>query len=307
MSMDFGQEMAKIAAMVEPDDAQVHPDSIAVAVDVLHDIDERYGPDSDNPLEHHNAEHGLDVARRVTLLNNIIYPYVPPRYQPQLFDLGLVDGSGHDYEQGLGPGANEKASGCYLVGKVSALGVSPINTVEFKDRLYDGIQATEIEEGEDGRIIQVNVREGSQDPLRWSMSAGDINGVAIEGSARMFKDATRICYEKKAGDPSLDELYDFLISQAAFLRQRTNDRQVMADMAYYFPNDVADVYDDMKQAFRPNILSAYRVATLLGARPELKNTVGVAVKRSLGVLDRSLLGDLVGRAVELQLPRPASS
>ncbi|HZL07601.1 MAG TPA: hypothetical protein VFC50_00205 [Candidatus Dormibacteraeota bacterium] len=295
MAIDFEQEVIGIANMVKPHDAQISDDTIALSIEVALEVDERYGLGSDHQLDYHNGEHGLDVARCVTILNNIIYPYVPPRYQPQLFDLGLLGGVGNDYEQELGPGANEAATGAYLVAKVQAQGSSEINNPDFRDRLYDGIQATVIEKDEDGRIIQPNIREGSQDPFRWSLPTGDVNGVAIEGSARMFKDATRLCFEEY-GNPTLDQIYDFLISQAGFLRDRVDDEQVRADMAHFFPLEVDQVYADMTKAFHGNIISAYALAKALDRHRELKGAVGLAVKGA-SLLDRSLLGDRIGRAV----------
>jgi hypothetical protein len=297
--MDFEREMANIATIVEPPEQKISGEALTIATESLHAIDLKYGPNSDNPLPFHNAEHSVAVTRRVIRFINILYPYMKPRQRSGIYDLGAIGGPNHDFEQGLGVAENEKASGGQAVQRVAESGGATINTDTFKKRLLGGIQATTVQMEDDGDIVQVNVQKGSHDPFKFAMAFSDINGIAMEGSRRMFNDATRLCYEIY-GEPTLDQLYNFLVSQASFLRKRLNDHRVKSDIAYYFPNEVEDVYHDMRKAFRSNILSAYGMAVILGERPELKSSVGVAV-RSIDVVDKSILGDLISKTLHRKL------
>ena len=298
MSVAFEEEIVNIASMVEPEGCEVSPEAIAIAAESLGEIAERYGPESDNPLSFHNADHSVGVTRRSVRLTNILYDYILPKYREGIYDLAVIDGATHDYEQSKGPGESERASSDYAVGKVSEKG-GPLNTDWFKKRLSLGIFATAVRMEDDGELVQSNLQSGARDPIKFIMAFGDINGIAMEGSSRMWKDATSLYYEITE-EPTIDGLYNFLIGQAVFLKQRLNDGRVKSDIAYYFPKDIEDVYADMHAAFHSNIISAHSMALLLGQMPELKIPVEAAV-RSIGALDRSLLGDLIGRALRGKL------
>ena len=69
-----------------------------------------------------------------------------------------------------------------------------------------------------------------------------------------------------------------------------------ADIAYHFPDNIDEIYEVMHEAFHENIVAAHGLAVLLGKRPELKIPVAAAVK-TVGVLDRSLLGDAISNAI----------
>lgn len=71
------------------------------------------------------------------------------------------------------------------------------------------------------------------------------------------------------------------------MKQRLNDGRVKSDIAYYFPDHIEAVYKNMHNAFNSRILSAYRLAILLGDHPELKSTIGSVVK----TVDQPLIGD----------------
>jgi hypothetical protein len=193
--------------------------------------------------------------------------------------------------RGLGSGKNEKASGQFAVAKVVEMGGPALNTTRFKSRLLEGVQVTEVEERSDGDIVQVNLHKGSDDPLKYAISFGDINGIAMEGSKRVVVDATRLCYEIY-GVPTLDQIYKYLSSQQQFIRKRVNDGRVKSDIAYYFPNNTEEIYVDLRKAFHANILAAHNVAKLLNSSDELKASFGLAL-RGIDLADRSLLVDKI--------------
>jgi len=290
MSMDYERELTAIATTVEPPDQQVSPEAITIATESLYAIDAKYGPDSDHPLTFHNGPHSLGVTRRVIRFTNMLYPHIRPMYRTGIYDLGMIDGGTHDYEQLLGPGKNEEASGQYAVEQVEAIGTAAMNTKTFQKRLVDGNQATAVVMKEDGEIVQVNVQTGSHDPLKFITSFGDINGIAMEGRRRMLNDATRLAYEIY-GEPTLDQLYNFLVNQSFFLRKRLNDGRVKSDIAYYFPDDIDEVYKVMRKAFHSNIVAAHTMALGFGKRP-----VAIAA-RGLCALDRSILGNSISKTL----------
>lgn len=303
MSADYERELTAIAATVEPPEQQVTPEAITIATEALYAIDEKYGPDSENPLAFHNGDHSLGVTRRTIRFTNILYPYIRPHHRVRIYDLGMIGGSTHDYERGLGRVEDEKVSGDYAVAQVTELGGPSINNNKFKKRLFDGIQATAVDPKENGDIVQMNLQRGSHDPFKFALSFGDINGIAMEGSTRMFSDATNLCDEMQGGEPPVDEYCNFLISQAGFLRKRLNDPRIKSDIAYYFPDDIDEVYRDMRKAFHSNILSAYATAVAFGERrPELKASVEAAVHR-VGSIDKALLGNLIGKTLHRKLAR----
>jgi len=295
MSTDFGHEINAIAAMVEPPDIEVHPEAIAIATQSLGEIDDKYGSESENPLSFHNAGHTLGMTRRVVRLTNLLYPFIPPKYQEGIYDLGIVGGSTHDWEQGLGPSANEQASSEYAAAQVEAEG-GPLNSDLFKTRLDLGIQATAVQFAEGGELVQAQLQRGKPDPFKFIMGFGDINGIAMEGPFRMTKDATNLYYEITQ-DPTVLGLLQFLADQEVFLSRRLGDWRMKADIAYHFPDSINEVYGAMHNAYHKNIVAAHGLALLLGQSPELEATLGAVVNTSAEVLDRSLLGDVVTKVV----------
>lgn len=278
MAQDWQEQLIDIAGTIEPDTVQLDPLTIPLAAEILHDIDLRYGPESDSPRAHHNASHGRDVARRIVVMTNILYPYLNAYHRPKIYDLAILIGVTHDFEQDKkSSGANERASAREGVRRISELD-SPLNNGKFKQRLELGVMATAVIFRPDGEIIQTNLRRNSRDPIKLAAAYGDINGIAMEGGPRMFRDASNLCREQQK-DPSPEDQYNFLLTQAGFLKQRLNDHQVKADIAYYFPDDTEDIYDDLHQAFNSNIVSAYRMAVALNDHPDLKKTIERMVGR----------------------------
>lgn len=295
--MDFEKEVASIVDMVPPDH-ELAAETMPIAIDALEDIDSRYGPSSNHPLPFHNAPHSVGVTRRAVRMANILMPYIRPKYRDRFYELSIVAGATHDYDQDSGPGANEDNSAVYAASRIEAAdGV--LNTTVFKDRLRQGILATTVEMQEDGELVQTTLQSGANDPIKFSMGFSDINGIAMEGSKRMWTDATNLYYEVTP-EPTAEGLYDFLIGQAGFLRQRLNDSRIKSDIAYYFPDNIESVYDDMYEAFHANIISAYKLALLLEDHQELRTPIGALVK-SIGTVDRSLLDSLIGKAISRKL------
>jgi hypothetical protein len=303
MPVNFEEEITKIITSVAPEEQQVRDSTIHIAVTALEDMDRRYGPESEEYLPYHNAQHCVDVCRRTVRLLNIVYPYVRPKYREDIYDIGIIGGAVHDYEQGLGQLENERASakrGIDIVDKADR----KFNDRSLQKRLGDGILATSVLYSEDGEIIQPLIQRGSHDPLKFAVGFADINGTAMEGDRRMFIDAIKLCYER-IENPSIDDLYEFLVNQAEFLKGRLNDGRVKSDIAYYFPENIEDVYADMRKAFHGNILSSYRLALLIKSRPELKKVLGFFVQ-NVDSIDRSILGNFISDAVRRKIAQQST-
>ncbi len=300
MAVDYEKKLTDIAATVDPRYGEISPTAITIGTTALYEIDARYGLTSETPLLYHNASHSVDVSRRVVRLLNIIYPFIRPRYQTDIYDLAIVAGTTHDYEQSVGNGENENASALYARQKSEESNNPHFKTKAFLQRLTDGILATTTERKENGEIVQPNLQSGRHDPFKFVMAFGDINGIAMEGDKRMILDASRLCYEAY-GNPTTDQIYDFLISQATFLRERLNDNRIKSDIAYYFPDNVDGVYREMRSAFHDNILSAYRVALVLDKRPELKVPIGLALQNIVTAADKLYIGGIIGKIIHKNL------
>lgn len=298
MSLDFEKEIVGIAQTI-PAGHQLAPQTIPLAVEAVYGLDERYGPDSDHHLEFHNAPHSVDVLRRDVRLTKLLLPYVRPEYLPRIFDLAFLGPAYHDWEQLLGPGKNEEASVDHATAQVEEKGGPVLNAGGFKSRLGEVILASTVTIRENGEIIQTNIQSGSHDPAKFNLAFADINGIAMEGPRRMFRDGTHL-YLETAKDPTFEGLYPFLADERRFLRQRLNDVRVKSDIAYYYPDDVEEVYTAMRKAFHANIISAHRLAVDLGARPELKVPIGIVAK-SISAVDRAVMGDVIGKLIRKKL------
>lgn len=296
MALDIEDRLTHMATMVEPAGVEIRPEAIAIGTTLLREVDTKYGPDSDHPLSFHNASHGLDMTERLILVLNLLWPFMEDRYREDIYDLAMVGGPGHDWRQLLKtPGLNEQYSSKRTIKEVEAHG-GPLNTDRFKRRLDLGIMATAVQFLPTGEIVQARLQSGEADQFKFAMAFGDINGIAMEGPARMVQDATNHYYEI-TDEPTVDGWFKFLIGQEGFLSERLNDRRIKADIAYHFPDSIEEVYAAMYGAFHKNIVAAHGLAVLLGKRPELKVPVAAAV-RSLGALDRTVLGDMIGRTIQ---------
>lgn len=294
MATDFEKEVVGIAALV-PEEHELEPETVPIAIEALEAVDGRYGPDGDNPRSFHNAPHSVGVTRRAVRMANILLPYVRPEYRDKFYDLSIIAGAAHDYDQDSGPGTNEQNSANYAASLVEAAD-GKLNTQLFKDRLERGILATTVAMQPDGEIVQVDLSHGSHDPIKFSMAFSDINGIAMEGSKRMWRDATNLYYEITP-EPSIEGLYAFLVSQAGFLSDRLNPGRVQADIGYYFGGQVNEIYDDMYKAFHDNIVMSHGLAVKLGGRPELQNAIGFVAR----TIDRLHVGAEIGKMLTREL------
>ena len=286
--MDFEKEIHQITTLI-PENITLAPETTDIANTALEAVNDRYGPDSDTYLPYHNAPHAVDIARRGVRMVNMLWPYMSPRHRSRMYDLVIVDGATHDYDQDSGPGANEDNSIEYGIELVESF-YGVLNTAVFKNRSALGTAATKVEMDENGRLIQTNLRKGSRDPIKFIMAFSDINGIAMEGDKRMLRDATNL-YNEITPETSAKGYVDFLVGQAGFLRKRLNDSQIKPDIKHYFPNDARAVYNDMYKAFHPNIISAYNLADFIGKHPELLHVV----EKGAQSFDRTGLSKLVGR------------
>lgn len=296
MRTDFRERLDDIVSDVAVPGYVVNPASIEVAEWALHAIEARYGPDSDSPLAYHNADHALDVCRRAVRLTNVVYPYLKPEHHAKIFDLAIVCGAGHDLEQSLGSGANERASAEAMMAKVLEIDDPVINNKKFLQRMKLGILATEVHRNEEGELVQTNLRTGSRDPIKLIMANADINGIAMEGNARMIRDVTHLCQEAY-GEPTAEQYYKFLIDQAGFLRQRLHDEQIIPDITYFFPDDADAVYRDTRKLFQGNIVDAYRLALFMEQHPDITASIGTAAKR----VGTTHVGKLITRSLKNRL------
>lgn len=288
------QEVDARIAGIEPPGIEVDPAARQIAIRAIEGINLRYGEHSENPLDFHNAPHSLDVMDRTIRLANLLYEFIPPKYKPNIYNLGVTVPATHDFEQMLGPGVNEIASADYFQDEIEQTGDSPINNEWFIKRGRLGHFATEVAFAEDGKLIQVHQGKGEPDPFAFIVGFADINGIAMDGDKRMIRDATNLCFEINGGNPGAEKLYEFLLTQAAFLKTRLNDHHMKPLIKYYFPDQPDEVYEAMHNAFHKNIISAYRLASLFRENPKLYSKVD----QVMAGLDRVHAGAVVGKLLK---------
>ncbi|MFI5270623.1 MAG: hypothetical protein ACHQT9_01080 [Candidatus Saccharimonadales bacterium] len=294
MVLDFEPRLRETASDIEVEGYELREATIPGVARLIGGVNDRYGPESDNPLSYHNGEHGMDIIDRGVKLANILYPYMKPHHQRGIFDVIFWSGGGHDSVQGLsGDQASEIASSHLVSTEAKSTGDRYLGSKLFERRTNDAVLSTAVLWTPKGELVQPNVLRGSHDPAKLIMSNADINGIAMEGSSRMFVDVVNLCYEMNGGQADVDEVYEFLLSQAGFLKERLNDERVKTDIAYYFPETVEEIYGEMRGIFRPNILLAYATAKLLSDRSRFETPAKLAMK-GLGLVDRRLLGAALG-------------
>jgi hypothetical protein len=289
---NFETRIDGLIEMIEPEGHEVHPTVRSLAMIALHSVEIKYGENSDNPLPQHNVEHAINVTERAIELTNLLYEYIPEEYRENIYELALLAGIAHDWEQLQGVGANEQASADYLIGLIEQTGNSPINTDRFKQRAGAGVMATEYEFDEEAGVInQINLlkdepyEEGKPDPLRFIMAFADINAIAMKGPNQMYEDVTRLFFERNMEDPTEEGLREMLDYQEKFIRSQLNDHRIKAYIARYFPDyeseaedEDNEVYTVMKNAYNQNIRDSYENAQWL------KRSSDVVVKELKGIL-----------------------
>jgi hypothetical protein len=224
-----------------------------------------------------------------------LYPYIPPRWQPKIYELAFTSPAGHDIERGPDDLENVRLSGEHIVDLIEEKGGRELNTKIFKKRTFDVIQTTAAVRTEDGEIVQVNIQKGSHDPAKFIGAFGDKNGIAMEGPKEMIRNAVALSAEFDH-QLTLNGLVDFLGYQRQFLRQGLNDWRVKGDIGYYFPESTDEVYKVMRRAFHGNIRSAHGLAVLLREQEPVRESVGL-VADAVGIVDSTLLGNLLGKAL----------
>lgn len=308
---NFEASVDQLIGRIEPDGYEFNDTARSLATIALHDVELRYGEKSDNPLPQHNAEHALDVAGRAIELTNLLYEYIPQKYRENIYELALLVGVSHDWEQML-DGGNERASADYLIGLIEKTDDREINNEWFKARSKKGVLATEFEiiEIDDEKIInQVNLGRGKPedgeepDPLEFIMAFADINGIAMEGESRMSEDVAGLYIEecqKNEEKPTLEGFRKFVGYQPTFIKSQLDDEHMKPIITYYFyhlepEDDKKDnpVYEALKKKYNPNIRNSYKKAWKLRNTPELLKGFGGVVHRAdvLGISDK--LGGII--------------
>jgi len=308
---NFETKIDELIGAIEPEGHEIHPTVRSIAAIALHSVEIKYGENSENHLPQHNAEHAIDVAERAIELTNLLYEYIPEEYRENIYELALLAGVTHDWEQLQGSSVNEQASADYLISLIEQTGESPFNTKRFKQRARAGILATEYEiDKETGVINQVNLlkdepyEDGKPDPLKFIMAFADINAIAMRGPQQMYEDVTRLFFERNLDQqPTEEGLREILDYQEKFIKSQLNDHRMEAYIARYFPDyepknkDAKnEVYLVMEETYNPNIKESYEEAQWLRRNSE---AVANEIKGMLHTVDfhavASKLGHLVHR------------
>ncbi len=306
---NFELAVDQLIEKIEPEGYEFNDSARSLATIALHDVELRYGENSEHPLPRHNAEHGLDVAGRAIELTNLLYDFIPEKYQDNIYELVILIGVSHDWEQLLAAGLNERASADYLISLIEKSGDKEINNEWFKTRAENGIMSTEYEIDDKGVINQLNLGRGKPelgdepDPLEFIIGFADINGLAMEDEDFMSEELVRLFFEesiKKGEEPSEERLEKLVDYQEAFIRSQLNDYRIKSYIAHYFshlePAEEGEnnpVYDEMYKAFNPTIRRIYDKAQWLRKTPGVIKGVEDTIHRMdvLGLSDK--LGKII--------------
>lgn len=302
---NFEAAVDQLVERIEPDNYEFNDTARSLATIALHDVELRYGENSESPLPRHNADHGLDVAERAIDLVNLLFEYIPDEYKDNIYELALLVSVSHDWEQLLGNGENEAASAEYLIKLIEKTSDEKINNDRFKERSSGGVFATEFAIDTKGVINQVNLLEGEADPLKFVVAFADINGMAMEGEELMPEELAKLFFEQsvqKGEEPSQESLQRLVDYQESFIRSQLNDYRMKAYIARYFPhlepaeNSGEDnpVYTKMHEAYNPNIKNIYEIAKWLRGNPTAIKGLGSLFQRA----DVLGLADKLGKAIK---------
>lgn len=294
--MDFEKEIDKLAKQVEQEGFRVNLGAQEVAVQLLEDVDARHGD-----LPYHNASHGLDVVRRGLRLTSALLPYIDEKYQKGIYNLPFLAGPAHDFVQGANDHQNVRDSADHVIQRIHENGHNEqINCRKVFSRIRLGIYATEVRrEKSSGKVTQVNLQEGSRDPIKFIMAMADINGIAMEGPKRMVRDAVNLCYEMNDGKPTADQLYGFVLFQQKFLKDRLQDDQTKEDIKYYFGDHSDEVYDLGYEKFNGMITTAYSIARSISGTPIISNIINDKLKAASHIPGSKIVQDNLVKALNL--------
>lgn len=260
--LHFKGEMRELAAKVEPEDQYICQEAQRIGAIALHEVDQKYGENSDSPLSHHATPHSIHmISRNIELLNKL-YPYIGEERRHRIYDIGAISGAVHDKEQDLGPGANEKASGQYGVDLAKTSTDPEIRSEQSALRIVRAVNGTFAIEDKDMVVAQPNVCVGEPDPLVFTMAFADRNAIAMEGIPRMITDVTNLAFEWFK-HPTALQYRKVLELQARFIKGGMGEEAIKPQLAYHFPDNHEEVYDILWDNYNPIIRSAYKKAMVL--------------------------------------------
>ena len=240
-----------------------------VIVEILQQIYDNYGrEDSDTYLPRHNDRHALAVMQRSLKLWTLLSSVLPERFD-STDDIGLlaIAAVGHDiiWRKGEEMGVVEAESGIETARIMQKYGYSEEEVL----RVVDAIMATVVSMDNDNRIIQLYLRTGSKDILRYILAVADINGIAMEGKESMYNEAFALYQEDttttiKSVLFNPGKLINLLKYQHKFLMDRYKERD--DDIEYFFGEDAGTVKDLFDEVFSSTFQEALREANVLDRR-----------------------------------------
>jgi len=294
--LDFKAEMRELDRQVEPAGQSISPEAQRIGAISLLRIDQKYGEESEGHLSHHATPHSIGTTSRNIKLINQLFPHIGEDHRWRIYDCAAVGSTGHDVEQDLGPGANEKASGKFVVYQSMKSSDEDIRSPRFTERSARIIDATYAEEDEDLVIVQPNVCIGEPDPLVFTTAFADRNAIAMEGVGRMIIDVTNLAYEWFK-HPTDMQYRDLLGLQAPFIKGGMDDEVIKPQLAYHFPGRDKQVYDILRENYNPQIRHAYKMAlilpTLSGFDEAIKKIVSAANPREATKIALNKLGSII--------------
>lgn len=164
---------------------QLSPIDITVIASGLQEVQEKYGEASDVPLKYHGIRHTRDVWEDYCMYADIL------GLDSDEFVDGGIAVTHHDWEQLLGPGANETASAIEVQRVMSATGYDEGRQMHSANCVL----ATEVVFDEQGKLIQKHLKTFGPDTTILAVTLADMNGITIRGEQTMIDHAFRLALE----------------------------------------------------------------------------------------------------------------
>ena len=237
---------------------QMNPIDTAVIASGLQEVEEKYGEASDTPLKYHGLRHTRDVWEDYCIYADIL------GLNPDEFVDGSIAVTRHDWEQLLGPGANEAASAIEVQRVMSAAGYSEGRQMHSANCVL----ATEVEFDEEGQLIQKHLKTFGPDKTILAVALADMNGITIRGEQTMVDHAFRLAlevnslqYDQLKKDPS--RFIDMLKNQYTYVGTRLSTLEDAVRFHVKDENEATSILGELDERYNAQSSRAINAAKSL--------------------------------------------
>lgn len=280
--MEMPDYRARLEAMATeeslPEDT-ISDEDFDFAAKLLEETWQAHGnPDKPSYKHYHNGEHPLDVIGRSWKIWKVCREVLPRQFGKEGFKHAMFAGAIHERFKTAGStGVDEKQSAEWGWSKMQAAGYSLNACRQVSDAV---IATTAIKVN--GSVVQPLLRQGSRDPLKWTVALADTGGVFMEGvsalgdnSLDLYLEDNDIAVENALESCDPDEIVKSLQYEDRYMRERM--AAFREDLRYYFPDEEdRRLLIEASQAFAAPAADSRRVSKLLAESTALTRKIVLA-------------------------------